>query len=146
MRASGFQRSCLPDDRLAPVATSALPAWLWSVDATQILWANPVGAAIFGSPTSATIGARKFDTREPAAAQIARLATTLVPGAPPRFERLRGFGAGVGSALTCACSHSVRGGGPPAILGVPAERGGPALPLDERVRRLLADCHEPIAA
>jgi PAS domain S-box-containing protein len=146
MRASGFQRSCLPDDRLAPVATSALPAWLWSVAATRILWANPVGAAIFGSPTSATIGARKFDTGEPAAAQIARLATTLVPGAPPRFERLRGFGAGVGSALICACSHIVLGDGTPAILVVAAERAGPDLPLDERVRRLLADCHEPIAA
>jgi hypothetical protein len=97
-------------------------------------------------PTSATIGARKFDTGEPAAAQIARLATTLVPGAPPRFERLRGFGAGVGSALTCACSHIVLGDGTPAILVVAAERAGPDLPLDERVRRLLADCHEPIAA
>src|SRR5262245_28410745 len=115
MGASGFQRTCLPDDRLAAVATSASPAWLWSVDATRILWANAVGAAIFGSPTSAAIRARKFDASEPAAVQIARLASASIPGAPPRLERLRGFGAGVGRALTCACSHIALGDGTPAI-------------------------------
>ena len=89
MSASGFHTSCLHDDRLAPLATSALPAWLWSTDATRIIWANPIGAAIFGAPTSAEIGARSFDPGELAAAQIASIAATLPPGTPPRLECLR---------------------------------------------------------
>ena len=37
--------------RLAALATSAWPAWLWSADGSQILWANAVGAALFGAAT-----------------------------------------------------------------------------------------------
>src|SRR5438270_14072228 len=40
-----FQVRGVSDPRLAPYATSALPAWLWSIDGTRILWANPVGAS-----------------------------------------------------------------------------------------------------
>ena len=146
MNASGFQLSRLRDCRLAPLATSALPAWLWSTDATRIVWANPIGAAMFGAPTSAAIAARTFGTAEPAAAQIARLAGTLSLGASPRLERLRGLGLGMGDTLTCACSHIVLSDDTPAILVVAAERAGPDLPLGERVARLLAGAHEPIAA
>ena len=39
----------LRDPRLAALATSAWPAWLWSVDASQMLWANAIGAALFGA-------------------------------------------------------------------------------------------------
>ena len=146
MSASGFQTSCLHDDRLAPLATSALPAWLWSTDATRIIWANPIGAAIFGAPTSAEIGARSFDPGELAAAQIASIAATVPPGTPPRLECLRGFGAGVGRALTCACSHIVLADDTAAILVVAAEHEGPDMSLEERTRRLLAGCEEPMAA
>ena len=146
MNASGFQLSCLRDNRLAPLATSPLPAWLWRTDATQIVWANPIGAAIFGAPTSAAIGARRFDTDQPPAAQIARLATTLPRGAPPRLEQLREFGAGVGRALTCACSHIVLADDTAAILVVAAERAGPDMTLAERTRRLLAGSDRQIAA
>ncbi len=146
MSASGFQLSFLRDDRLAPLATSALPAWLWSTDATRILWANPIGAAIFGAPTSAAISASKFDADQPTAAQIARLADTLSGGASPRLERLRGFGEGVGRALTCACSQITLADNTSAILVVAAERVGPDLPLAERVDRLLAGSNAPVAA
>ena len=146
MSGSGFQLSLLRDGRLAPVATSAFPAWLWSTDGTHIVWANATGAAIFGAPTSATIRSRQFRRDEPAAAQIARIAATLAPAASPRLERLRGFGAGVGRALTCACSHILLGDGTAALLVVALERAGPDLPLAERVARLLAGTLEPIAA
>jgi PAS domain S-box-containing protein len=146
MSVTGFQHLWLSDSRLAPLATSALPAWLWSTDATHIVWANPIGAAIFGASTSAAISARTFAAGEPAAAQIARLATTLTPGALPRLERLRGFGAGVGCALTCACSHVMLSGDSPAILVVAIERAGPGLQLHERVHRLLAGSDEAVAA
>jgi PAS domain-containing protein len=146
MSGSGFQLSLLRDSRLAPLATSALPAWLWSTDGNRIVWANAAGAAVFGAPTSAAIGSRQFTRSEPAPAQIARVAATLSPGAAPRLERLRGFGAGIGRALTCACSHILLSDDTPAILVVALERAGPDLPLGERVARLLAGGREPIAA
>jgi PAS domain S-box-containing protein len=136
----------LRDPRLAALAASALPAWLWSIDAARVLWANPTGAAIFGAPTAAVLCARRFDAGQPAAAQVARLAASLAPGAAPRLERLRGFGAGVGRALTCQCRHITLADNTAAVLIVATERAGPDLPLSERVRRLLAGCGEPVAA
>src|SRR5260370_39006885 len=135
MSGSGFQLSLLRDGRLAPLATSALPAWLWSTDGNRIVWATAAGAAVFGAPTSAAVGSRRFTRSEPAPAQIARFAATLSPGAAPRLERLRGFGAGIGRALTCACSHILLADDTPAILVVALERAGPDLPLGERVAR-----------
>src|SRR5712691_10024127 len=144
MSAIGFQLSCLRDPRLAPLATSARPAWLWSTDASRVLWANPDGAAMLGAPDPGAIGAR--NSAEPAAAQIARIAATLPPGAPPRLERLRGFGAGIGRALTCACSHVVLADATAAILVAAVERAGPDLSLEERAAGLVARCEEPVAA
>src|ERR1700733_14515800 len=90
------ERALLRNPRLAALATSARPAWLWSADAAQILWANPAGAALFGPPSAAW-----FAAAGPAAAQIRRLAATLPSAGTPRLERLRGFGVGFGRALTC---------------------------------------------
>jgi PAS domain S-box-containing protein len=146
MSASGFLLSCLRDERLAPMATSALPAWLWSTDATRIVWANPVGAAIVAAPISEGNTARELEPDPSAAAQIARIATTLPIGAPPRLELLRGFGTGTGRPLTCACSHIVLADGTSAVLVVAAERAGPDMPLEERTIRLLAGCDEAVAA
>ena len=145
MSGPGFQLSLLRDGRLAPLATSALPAWLWRPDGTRIVWANATGVAVFGA-TSAAIGSRRFARGEPAADQIARIAASLSPGAAPRLERLRGFGAGIGRALTCACSHIVLADDTAAVLVAAIERAGPDLPLGERVARLLAGGQEPIAA
>jgi hypothetical protein len=47
MNNAEFQLQGVSDPRLAVHATSALPAWLWSIDGTRILWANPVGARLF---------------------------------------------------------------------------------------------------
>jgi PAS domain S-box-containing protein len=146
MSGSGFQLSFLRDGRFAPLATSALPAWLWSTDGRHIVWANAAGAAVLGAPTSTEIGSRQLAHGEPAADQITRIAATLTPGASPRFERLRGFGAGIGRLLTCACSHVMLSENTPAILVVALERAGPDLTLGERVVRLLAGGQEPIAA
>src|ERR1700681_2493291 len=84
----------LRDPRLAALATSAAPAWLWSTDATRIIWANPVGAAIFGLTSPAALAARRFEPREQTAAQIARLLGTLRLGGAARLERLRGVRSG----------------------------------------------------
>ena len=132
--------------RLATLATSAWPAWLWSADGSRMLWANAVGAAIFGATTVTACAQRRFDVRDTAATQIARLAATLPSGAQERLERLRGFGAGFNRALTCACSRIVVGDGKAAVLVAAIEPAGPALTLAERVRRLLADDEDAIAA
>src|SRR5262245_49596224 len=146
MSASGSELSRLRDGRLAPLATAALPAWLWSPDASHIVWTNAVGAAVFGAATTAAIRSRRFDARELAVVQIARIAPTLATGAQPRLARLRGFGAGIGRALTCACSRIALSEETTGILVVAVERPGSDLPLGERVARLLAGGNEPIAA
>jgi len=146
MQASGFHLCGLRDERLAPLATSALPAWLWSIDASRLIWANPVGAAIFGAATPAAISTRRFGADHPGAVQIARLARTLRMGAPPRLERLREFGAGLGRPLTCACTHVLLADGRDTILVVATERAGPDLPLAERARRLICDGDAAVAA
>ncbi len=63
-----------------------------------------------------------------------------------RLERLRGFGANFGRALTCICSRIVLDDGKAAVLVAAAEPAGPNLAPDERVRRLFGDSDEPIAA
>jgi PAS domain S-box-containing protein len=130
------QLALLRDSRLAAHATSAAPVWLWSTDATRILWANPVGAAIFGAPTPAAIAERRFDPRDEAATQIARVVGSLRLGGAPRLERLRGFGTGLWRALTCSCARITLSDHRPGILIVALEPAGPALPLPERIRRL----------
>ena len=134
----------LRDPRLAAPATSAWPAWLWSADASRILWANAAGAALFGAADTRECVQRRFDVNNPAAAQIVRLAATLPSAGPPRLERLRGFGLGFGRALTCACSRLVLADGKAAVLIAATEPAGPALSLAERVRRLFGD-DEPLA-
>ena len=91
--------AALRDPRLAALATSAAPAWLWSTDATRILWANAVGAAIFGLASPGELAARRFEPRDQVAAQIARLLGSLrlggrcPPRAPARLRHRRLAGA-----------------------------------------------------
>src|ERR1700724_3274040 len=106
----------LRDPRLAAPSTSPWPAGLWSADASRMLWANAAGAALFGAADTRECVQRRFDSNDPAAAQIIRLAATLPSAGPPRLERLRGFGLGFGRALTCACSRLVLMDGKAAVL------------------------------
>ena len=135
----------LRDPRLAAVATSAWPAWLWSTDASQILWANAAGAALFGAADISACMQRRFDINTPMAAQIIRLAATLPSAGSPRLERLRGFGTSFGRTLTCACSRIPTSGSKTGVLIAATEAAGSALPLVERVRRLFPDDARPIA-
>ena len=135
----------LGDPRLASHATGENPAWLWSADATRVLWGNAVAAAIFNAASPAALAGHTIDPRGSAALQIARLAGTLPHGAAPRLERLRGFGGRFGGPLMCGCSRVVLADGRPAILVVSTEAAGPALSLAERARRLLVGCDEPVA-
>ena len=77
MSASGSELSRLRDSRLAPLASAALPAWLWSADAGHIVWANAVGAAVFGM---FAFSAAPADA--PGPRNVPVTAVTQVPGAP----------------------------------------------------------------
>jgi PAS domain S-box-containing protein len=134
------------DPRLAGHALSEAPVWLWSVDGSRVLWANPSAAAAFNASSPSALAARRFDAAHPAAVRIARLAETVPFTEKARLERLRGLGGGPGTALTCLCSQIKLGDGTAAILVVAAEQAGPPLPLSERVRRLISDTEAPVAA
>ena len=142
---SEFQFTCLTDSRLAAHALSPTPAWLWSSDATRVLWSNPIGAAIFDAASPAELAAIRYEPNHAAAAQVTRLAGTLPQGATPRLERLRGFGAGFGSTLICLCSRIVLADNSSAVLVVATERAGKDLSLPDRARRLMADFRRPAA-
>lgn len=145
MSTVGSERAVLRHPRLAPLATREWPAWLWSADGSRILWANAVGAAIFGAATASACAKRRFHATELPAAQAIRLAATLPSGGQERLERLRGFGATMGRPLTCTCSRLAAEDDGGAVLIAAAERAGPALTLTERVRRLFDDEDEAIA-
>jgi PAS domain S-box-containing protein len=145
MREQGSLLSFVSDPRLAPYAMGDIPAWLWSADATRILWGNPAAAAIFNAPSSTALTGHTIDPRGSAALQIARLAGTLPHGAAPRLERLRGFGGRMGGALMCGCSRILLADGTPAILVAATEAAGKRLSLSEQAQRLLAGGDEPLA-
>jgi PAS domain S-box-containing protein len=130
------------DPRLAAHALSPTPAWLWSANGSQILWANPPGAEIF-QPTA---GVAALEADNPAVVQIARLAETLPPGGAWRLDRLRGFGTAIGGALLCQCARLTLDDGTQAVLVVAGERAGPDMPFETRLRRLLAGSKAPAAA
>jgi PAS domain S-box-containing protein len=139
MSGTKFQIADLSDPRLAVHALSPMPVWLWSADATRIIWANPTAAAIFNAPSPAAVSDIRFESTHSASAQVARLVGTLPLGGAARLERLRGFGASVGGALTCFCSRFPMSDNSEAVLIVSSERAGPDIALVDRARRLVAD-------
>ena len=138
MSEPGFQLSYLRDGRLAPLATSALPAWLWSTmqpaSCGQMHSARPSSERRHQRPSVRTDSTPTIlpPHRSRGSPRPCR------PAPQPRLERLRGFGAGFGHSLTCACSHIVLADDAAAILVVAVERAGPDLLLGERTVRLLA--------
>jgi PAS domain S-box-containing protein len=135
-----------PDDpRLAVHATSSLPAWLWSADGTRVLWANPVGALVFGAASNARLANKIFGPADPHRRQVMQLAHRLLPNGPIRLERLRGFGARLGTLITCACARLEFADGSEGVLIAPVEPAGRLMPLSERLQRLVDDVDAPVA-
>lgn len=146
MNNAEFQLRGLHDARLAIHATSASPAWLWTPDGAHLLWANPVGVALLGAANARTLAARTFSPADQQRRQVAQLAVRLLPDMPPRLERLRGFGAPLGSLVTCICTRLPFTNGEDGILIVAAAPMGRAMPLDERLRRIVEAVETPMAA
>jgi len=145
MSGAEFRSAWLNDSRLTAHALSPTPVWLWSADATSILWGNPTAAAIFDTASPGALASQRFEPTHVSAAQIARLSSTLPHGRAPRLERLRGFGASFGGTLVCLCSRIALQDNSAAILVVSTERAGKDLGLPERAHRLLADFAQPAA-
>ena len=146
MNNAEFQLQGISDPRLAVHATSALPAWLWSVDGTRILWANPVGAKLFGAANGAALAKKLFGPADAHRRQVAQLAGRLPPNGAVRLERLRGFGAPLGMLVTCGCARLEFADGHHGILVAAAEPVGRAIPLAERLQRLIEGIEQPVAA
>ncbi len=145
MSATEFQFAWLSDPRLATHALSPAPVWLWSTDATRILWANPTAAAVFDAASPGALEPILFDPQNASAAQILRLAGTLPTSGTPRLERLRGFGASFGGTLICLCSRLAFADGRAGILVVSTERAGKDLSLPDRAQRVLSNFTRPAA-
>ncbi len=146
MNTRELQLQGLGDARLAAHATSALPAWLWSSDGTRVLWANPVGARLFGAANAADLTNKRFGPADPHRRQVAQLAGRLSPAGAVRLERLRGFGAKLGTLMTCGCARLDFPDGGHGVLIAAAEISGRAMPLIERLQRLVEGADIPLLA
>jgi PAS domain-containing protein len=146
MNDAEFQLRAVGDPRLAVHATSALPAWLWSTDGTRVLWANAVGARLFGADNSAALASRSFGPADAHRRQVAQLARRLPSTGTIRLERLRGFGAPLGMLTTCGCARLEFPDGSQGILVAPADTIGRSMPLVDRLQRLVDGIDTPIAA
>lgn len=146
MTSSDFQLRGVGDPRLAVHATSPLPAWLWSIDGARVLWANPVGARLFGAANATVLADRSFGPADSHRRQIARLARQLPANGAIRLERLRGFGARLGTLMTCGCARLDFADGSHAVLITAMDPTLRSMPLVERLHRLVADAKVPMAA
>jgi PAS domain S-box-containing protein len=146
MNNAEFQVQALGDPRLVVHATSRLPVWLWSIDGTRILWANPVGARMFEAANSSALAIRIFGPADQHRRQVARLAGRLLPNGAVRLERLQGFGAVPGGLATCGCSRLDFPDGSHGILVAPIQTAGRIMPLVERLQRLVEGLAMPVAA
>src|SRR3954452_22509626 len=146
MTSSDFQLRGVGDPRLAVHATSPLPAWLWSIDGTRVLWANPVGARLFGAANATALAEKTFGPADSHRRQIIRLAGRLPPNGPIRLERLRGFGARLGMLMTCACGRLDFADGGRAVLVTAMDPMLRSMPLVERLLRLVDGAKTPMAA
>ncbi|WP_440637267.1 PAS domain S-box protein [Bradyrhizobium sp. PUT101] len=146
MTRSDFQLRGVGDPRLAVHATSPLATWLWSVDGSRVLWANPVGAKLFGAANSAGLADKVFGPADLHRRQVARLAGQLPANGTVRLERLRGFGARLGTLMTCACARLDFADGGHAVLVTAMDANSRPMPLVERLHRLVAGAGVPMAA
>lgn len=146
MKSSDFQLRGVGDPRLAVHATSPLPAWLWSIDGTRVLWANPVGAKLFGAAHATALAERTFGPADSHRRQVARLARSLPPTGTARLERLRGFGARLGMLMTCACARLDFADGSHGVLVAAMDPSLRSMPLVERLLRLVDGAKVPMAA
>lgn len=146
MTSSDFQLRGVGDPRLSVHATSPLPAWLWSLDGSRVLWANAVGAKFFGAANAAALAQKTFGPADGHRRQVAQLARRLSANGAVRLERLRGFGAALGTLMTCSCARLAFADGREAVLVTAMDATARTMPLVERLLRLVDGATVPMAA
>ncbi|WP_426440076.1 PAS domain-containing protein [Bradyrhizobium genosp. P] len=146
MNVTEFQIQALGDPRLAEHAASPRPTWLWSADGARILWANPVGAQVFGAVNGTDLAKRAFGPADPHRRQVAQLGRSLGANGAVRLERLRGFGAAPGLLATCGCARLDLPDGSHGVLVAAVTANGRIMPLAERLQRLVQGLDRPVAA
>jgi len=146
MNSAEFQLRGVSDPRLAVHATSPHPAWLWSTDGTQVLWANPAGARLLGAANGTSLANKTFGPADSNRRQVAQLAHRLPATGAVRLERLRGFGAPLGGLITCGCARLDFAEGSQGILIAATELVGRPMPMAERLQRLVEGVDAPMAA
>ncbi|WP_426411607.1 PAS domain-containing protein [Bradyrhizobium ganzhouense] len=146
MTHSDFQLRGVGDPRLSVHATSPLPAWLWSPDGSRVLWANAVGATFFGAANAAILAKKTFGPADTHRRQVTRLARQLPANGATRLERLRGFGARLGTLMTCACARLDFADGSHGVLVTAMDPALRTMPLVERLHRLVDGAAVPMAA
>ncbi len=143
MSEADFLLHGIRDPRLAVHATSAIPAWVWSLDGARILWANAAGARLFNAPNAAVLAERTIGAADPHRRQAAQLAARLSPSGAPRLERLRGFGVPLGRLLTCSCARLTFADRTSGLLIAATEPVGRPIPLTERLANLVDSLSTP---
>ena len=146
MTKTEFQLLATFDPRLAPHATSAHPAWLWSSDGKHILWANPPGAALFGAANATDLAHKSIGPADQHRRQVAQLASRLPLSGAPRMERLRGFGARLGVLMTCRCARLDFPDGSHGILIIAIETLARTMPLVVQLQHLAEGQEQAVAA
>src|SRR3954452_2210474 len=135
MNNADFELQVLSDPRLAVHAAGSLPAWLWSGDGGRVLWANAAGARALGAVTAAALIAKTFGPADSHRRQIAQLGRQLPENGALRLERLRVFGAPLGTLATCGCARIDLPDGTRAVLITSTDAGGRSFPLSDRLKR-----------
>ena len=146
MTNSDFQLRGVGDPRLSVHATSPLPAWLWSPDGSRVLWANAVGAKFFGAANAAALAEKTFGPADTHRRQVIRLARQLPASGAIRLERLRGFGARLGTLMTCGCARLAFADGSSGVLVTAMDPALRTMSLVERLHRLVDGAAVPMAA
>ncbi|NVK33905.1 MAG: PAS domain S-box protein [Rhodobacteraceae bacterium] len=106
---------------LRHLATSSRPAWVWSADGAQILWANAAGAAFFSAKTLTDLEHQDGLFRSPARPHIARIATSGTRE-QMSIERLRFYRGLRVLLVTCQCRQFSLADGSDAALIVCGDR------------------------
>ena len=136
----------IAEPRVAALAWSASPAWLWTANGARLLFVNAAGAALLGETRPAALTEQNDDRLRAAASEISKIAGGLPMSGTGQLARLRALSGGLGRALMCLCARYRVADGTPAVLIIAQEPVKPALTLAERTRRLIDDADAAVFA
>ena len=97
-------------------------------------------------PTRAALAEKTFGPADTHRRQVIRLARQLPASGAIRLERLRGFGARLGTLMTCGCARLDFADGSSGVLVTAMDPGLRTMSLVERLHRLVDGAAVPMAA